>query len=198
VIGAFLARSPLAVLALLVCTTLAACGGSHQPAALHTPTSVCRHAQKAAAAIVGPTALRIVHSDAADIECALSAGSLKIDVVAQASPRAWEQFDTVVVHQAQAFAGSGSPPRKDLPQDVAGLGYNAAWIPSSREFVATNGTQSSGGSFVTVTLTPRSPRPSSGLKVAKAVASATLAAARAPAHPPPEPFSDHAASMSPP
>lgn len=165
------------IAALTVCLGIAGCGGSSQSAALHTPKNVCRRAQKAAIAAVGSATLRIADPDPANIECLVSARLLNIDVVAQASPRAWEQFDTVVVHQAQAFSGSASPPGQDLPQDVAGLGYNAAWIPSSKEFVATNGTQSTGGSYVTVTISRRSSRAPSGLTVAKAVATATLAVA---------------------
>jgi hypothetical protein len=172
--GAY-ANSSVAALAMGL--ALAGCGGSSGSAALHTPKSVCRQAQRAASALVGQATLRIADSDPANIECLLSARLQKVDVVAQASPRAWEQFDTVVVHQAQAFGGASSSPGRDLPQEVAGLGYNAAWIPSSKEFVATNGTQSRGGSFVTVTITPRSSHGPSGLKVAKAVATATLAVA---------------------
>jgi hypothetical protein len=141
----------------------------------------------AAAAMVGPADLRIADSDPANIECVLSTRLVKVDVVAQASPRAWEQFDTVAVHQAQAFGGIGSNPGQNLPQDVAGLGYNAVWIPSTKEFVATNGTQSSGGSFLTITVTPRSPHAPSGLKLAKAVSTATLAVAPKGASPGPAP-----------
>jgi hypothetical protein len=182
--GATTIRS-LAVLTL--CFAIAGCGGSSQSAALHTPKNVCRQAQKAAATVVGAAAVRIVDSDPANIECLVSTAPLRIDVVAEASPRAWEQFDTVVVHQAQAFGGAAAPPQKDLPQDVAGLGYNAAWIPSSKQFVATNGTQSRGGSFVTVTISVRSSHGPSRLKVAKAVATATLAVAPKGANPGPAP-----------
>jgi hypothetical protein len=165
-------RSGATLLSLIACAAVSACGGSAMD---HSPKNVCRHAQKAAAGVVGHVALHIADSDPANIECVLRTQPLKIDLVAQASPRAWEQFDTIVVHQAQAFAGSNST--KDLPQDVPGLGYNAAWIASSHEFVATNGSQSSGGSFLTVTVTPRSAHGPSSLKVAKAVATATLAVA---------------------
>ncbi|HZU61433.1 MAG TPA: hypothetical protein VE983_10730 [Solirubrobacteraceae bacterium] len=172
---------------LAVCCALCACGGSSDSAALHTPRNVCRQARRALTAAAGPAVLRITRSDPANIECLLQARGLRVDVVAQASPRAWEQFDTVVVHQAQAFGGFAAPHGRDMPQDVAGLGYNAAWIPVNRELVATNGTQSSGGSFVTVTITRRSPQAPSGLKVAKAVATATLAVALKGASPGPAP-----------
>lgn len=175
------------IAALTLCLVASGCGGSSESAAVHTPKNVCRQAQKAAVAVVGSGAVRIADSDPANIECLISAQALEIDVVAQASPRAWEQFDTAVVHQAQAFGGAPAPPHQDLPQDVPGLGYNAAWIPSTHEFVATNGTQSSGGSFVTVTITGRSAGAASGLKVAKAVTTATLKVAPKGASPGPAP-----------
>lgn len=183
--GAFPTRSVSAVLALISCAGVVACGAA---AVDHSPKNVCRQAQKAAARLVGQTSVHIAGSDPANIECRLSAQSLKLDVIAQASPRAWEEFDTVVVHQAQAFSGSSLPTSKQhLPQDISGLGYNAAWIPSSQEFVATNGTQSTAGSFVTVTITNRSSHRASGQKLAAAVATATLAVAPKGASPGPPP-----------
>jgi hypothetical protein len=182
--GAFATRSAAA---LTLCLALCACGGSSDSAALHTPKNVCRQAKRAAEALVGPSTLRIAGSDPANIECVILGRSLKVDVIAQASPRAWEQFDTVVVHQAQAFGGQAAPPPQTLPQDLAGLGYNAAWIPSNQEFVATNGTQSKGGSFLTVTITKRSAHAPPALKVAKAVGTATLAVAPKGSDPGPAP-----------
>jgi hypothetical protein len=102
----------------------------------------------------------------------VSGDGLHVDVNAQASPRAWTQFDTVVSHAAQAPGQSSG-----LPQDLAGLGYSAAWIASQNMLVATNGTQSTGGSYVTVTVAGAHHNQAARLRVAKALASATLASA---------------------
>jgi hypothetical protein len=116
--------------------------------------------------------MRIVNADPANIECHLSGDGLRVDVNAQASPRAWEQFDTVVSHAAQA---PGKP--TGLPLDQGGLSYNAAWIPAQNQLVATNGTQSAGGSYVTVTVAGARHDQASRLSLAKTLATATLAAA---------------------
>jgi hypothetical protein len=132
--------------------------------------------------VLGQANLRITSSDPANIECVLSGKGLHLDVNAQASPRAWTQFDTVLSHAAQA---PGKP--SGLPQDLAGLGYSAAWIASQNMLVATNGTQSTGGSYVTVTVVGRHHDQASRLRVAKALATATLASAPRGASPGPAP-----------
>jgi hypothetical protein len=126
--------------------------------------------------------LRIASSDPTYLECRISARRTQLDVVAQASAQAWTQYDTTVVHQAQAF-GPGSVSQKSaLPQQVQGMSGNAAWLPQQRELVTTNGSQSTGGSYVTVTVT----HGRSSLPLVRAVAIATLAAApRGPSPGPP-------------
>lgn len=181
----------------LCCCAAAGCGGSGQASTNHTapkPTGpvaarVCQAALQAARTqLGGGTSVRIADRDPSNIECLLSGAGMQMDVVAQASPRAWEQFDTVVVHQGQAFGkGTGSAQKnQQLPVDLAPVGdAQSAWIPASRQLVATNGSQSTGGSYVTVNVT-RSPKHGpSNLKVAQAVAIATLA--RAPRGPSPGP-----------
>jgi hypothetical protein len=145
-------------------------------------TRVCEHALHAARGLLGNEAsMRIADTDAANIECLVSGRGVRLDVVAQASPRAWEQFDTVVVHQGQAAYGNGLGSAQANPQqpvDLAPQGdAQAVWIPSNNQLVATNGTQSKGGSYVTVNVTRRSRRGPSSLKVAQAVGVATLAVA---------------------
>jgi len=147
---------------------------------------VCHAGLRAARGLVPGTAVRVIDSDPANVECRLGGGGVDLDVVAQRSPLAWTQFDTLVSHAAQAF-GPGTVHRASmLPRDLAGLGYNAAWIPERRQLVATNGTQLAGGSLLTVTVThaDRGARPV--VAVAEAVATATLAVApRGPAPGPP-------------
>jgi hypothetical protein len=117
--------------------------------------------------------LRIANSDPAYLECLISARRTKLDVVAQASAQAWTQYDTTVVHQAQAFGPGSVSQKAALPQPVQGMSGNAAWLPQQRELVTTNGTQSTGGSYVTVTVT----RGPNRLPLVRAVAIATLAVA---------------------
>jgi hypothetical protein len=157
--------------AALGCAVLAGCGSSGPK--LPAATRVCRDTLKAARTVLGQANVRITSTDPANIECLLSGDGLHVDINAQASPRAWTQFDTVLSHAAQApgQAPGGSP------QDLAGLGYSAAWIASQNELVATNGTQSKGGSYVTVTVAGARHSQASRLSVAKALATATLASA---------------------
>jgi hypothetical protein len=146
---------------------------------------VCNRALAAARPLLGArTVLRITGRDPANIECRISGAGIHLDVNAQASPRAWAQFDTVLVHEVQ-----GTPPTNAknpaLPIDIPGPN-SAAWIPANSQFVTTNGTQSKAGSYVTVNVTRRSRRGPSSLKAARTVAEATLAAApRGPSPGPP-------------
>jgi hypothetical protein len=122
--------------------------------------------------------MRVTNRDPANIECLISGTGIRLDVNAQAAPRAWEQFDTVVVHQAQANETGTSKNNPQLPIDLPPQGdAQAVWIPANRQLVATNGTQSTGGSYVTVNVTRRSKRGPASLKVAQAVGNATLAVA---------------------
>lgn len=153
-------------------------------------TQVCQSALQAARGLLGSgTSVRIADRDPANIECLLSGAGMRLDVVAQASPRAWEQFDTVVVHQGQAFGhGSGSSQQNSrLPVSLPPQGdKQSAWIPADRQLVATNGSQSTGGSYVTVNVTHTPKHGPSSRKVAQAVAIATLAhAPRGPSPGPP-------------
>jgi hypothetical protein len=154
----------------LCCAALAGCGSSGPK--LPVATRVCRSNLEAVRGVLGQASMRITSSDPANIECLLKGDRVHVDVNAQASPRAWTQFDTVVAHAAQAPGQSGG-----LPQDLAGLGYSAAWIASKNMLVATNGTQSTGGSYVTVTVAGARQSQASRLRLAKALATATLKSA---------------------
>jgi len=122
--------------------------------------------------------MRITDADPANIECVVRGSGVHLDVNAQALARAWDQFDTMVVHQAQANETANSQNNPELPIDLPPQGdAQAVWIPASSQLVATNGTQSSGGSYLTVTVTRRSKRGPSSLKVAQAAGNAALAVA---------------------
>jgi hypothetical protein len=179
-----LARASALPLA-MICIGVGACGGDAGPH-LQVATRVCRGDRSAVRHALGAASLKIVDRNPANIECMVSGGGVRVDVVAQASSAAWTEFDTLVSHQAQGFEGAGSNPASK-PVDLAGLGYNAAWIASDSKLLATNGTQFQGGSFVTVTVAGRAPNGTSKVGVAKAVASATLAAAPRGPNPGPPP-----------
>jgi hypothetical protein len=166
----------------MACLGLAACGSSGPK--LPVATQVCRNGLHAAGHVLGAVSVRIANPDRANIECVLSGAGVRVDVVAQASAYAWNTFDTLTAHQAQGFENSSNPAR--LPTDLAGLGYSAVWIVSDSKMLATNGSQSQGGSFVTITVTGHPRNGISKLRVAEAVATATLASApRGPSPGPP-------------
>lgn len=149
---------------------------------------VCGHALEAARGLLGhQTTMRVADADPANIECLVSGGGVRLDVIAQASPRAWAQFDTVVVHQVQGFGTGSAKDNARLPVDLPPRGdTQAVWIPADNQLVTTNGTQSTAGSYVTVSVIRSGRRGPSSLKLAQAVGNATLAAApRGPSPGPP-------------
>ena len=110
----------------------------------------------------------------------MSKGAVKVDIVAQASELAWTLYDTTQVHLIQAFGSGSVHVASQLPHQVPGLSGNALWVPAQNELIATNGSQSRGGSYVTVKVRA----PGSGLAVATAVARATLRLAPRGSNPP--------------
>jgi hypothetical protein len=172
----------------LLCLAATGCGGSSGPAPAKNATALCRDVQAKMVSVLGqPVAVRIANHDPANTECVLTVPGTKLDVVAQASPQAWTQYDTTVVHQSQAFGGKAGSSSSNLAVSVAGLGYNASWIPSQQQLVATNGTQSTGGSYVTVTVTRSSKSKPSNQSLAEAAATRTLAVAPKGPNPGPPP-----------
>ena len=169
---------------LLCCTVLAECGGSSQQraAAPSGPPAqrVCNGELRAAGALISGAHVRILDRDPTNIECLVSKGAVTIDTVAQASELAWTEYDTTSVHLIQAFGSGPVHVASELPHQVAGLGGNSLWVPAQRELIATNGSQSQGGSYVTVKVKGTS----SGLALATAVARATLKLAPRGSNPP--------------
>src|SRR5437588_531277 len=86
-----------------------------------------------------------------------------------------------------AACGGAAADSARMPHDPAGLGYTAAWIPADSKLLATNGSQSQGGSFVTVAAAGSPPPGTSKLRLAQAVATATLASAPRGPNPGPPP-----------
>lgn len=155
----------------------AGCGSSSPPAAkVPAPQRVCSRAAQAATGMIGHVSLKIADSDPANIECVLQGRGIRIDAVAQAATQAWTEYDTTLVHQVQAFAGTAHG-RGELPQGVSIKGAQASWIPAESELVATNGTESTAGSYVTVTVAGRLPHATHKLNLAQSVGAGVLAVA---------------------
>jgi hypothetical protein len=114
--------------------------------------------------------VRILDRDPQNIECLVSKGGVTVDTVAQASELAWTEYDTASSHLSQAFGPGTVHVASEMPHQVPGLGGNALWVPAQSELIATNGSQSRGGSYVTVKVKGTG----SGLALATAVARATL------------------------
>jgi hypothetical protein len=175
---------------LLCCGTAAGCsaaasGSKGSPST--TPASraaavaarVCQSAGQAARPLLGDgTRVRVADDDPYHIECLISARGISVDTVAQASSGAWNLWNTYCTHQVQAWDEGSVHVPSELPQLVTGLStVNAAWIPAENKLLATNGTDLIGGTYVTVTVTGRSPGGPSSLAVATAVTRALLASA---------------------
>ncbi len=120
--------------------------------------------------------MRITNSNPSNIECVVTAGGQRVKVSAQALKFAWNEFNTLSAHFAQAF-GPGTVHDPALtPTDIANAGYGAFWVAGQSTLYATNASESTGGSYVTVTVTGRASN-ESRLNLAEKVATATIAAA---------------------
>jgi hypothetical protein len=172
-----------ATLVLTLCAVSAAgCGGggtstSSSGASMPVAARVCARAHQAAAAqLHGPVSTRVANSDPANVECVLKRGRARVDVVAQASPQAWTEFDTTQSHQDQVY-GPGIHTPGQIPRNESVGSMLAQWIPAKNQLFATNGTPTRGGSYVTVTVT-RGPSPDAArARLAQAVGVATRSGA---------------------
>ena len=172
----------------LACLLLGACGASGGSETVHSARQLCLAVRVTAARVLRQSVdARVADPDLANIECLLSGGGVRVDLVAEASPRAWSQYDATVVHQSQAFGSTATPKASDLPVNLGGLGFNAAWLPQQQKLVATNATQSTGGSFVTATVTRTAKGGPSSERLAKALVIKTLAVAPKGPNPGPPP-----------
>ena len=120
--------------------------------------------------------MRITSSDPSNIECVVTAGGQRVKVNAQALSHAWNQFNTLSAHFAQAFGPGTVHDAANTPTDIGGVGYGAFWIESQNTLYATNATDSQGGSYVTVTVTGRGSN-ASRMSLAEKLATATIAVA---------------------
>lgn len=162
----------------LVCLVAAGCGAaSSTTPARPAAERVCPGAQRAAAAALGyAVTAHIAERDLAHLECVLHGRRLRVDIVSEASTRAYTEFDTTTSHQSQVY-GSGvhEPGQIPIPASVPGS-VVAVWIRAQREIVATDASPTHGGTYVTVTVTGRSLPGQAALGLAQAAARATFAA----------------------
>lgn len=168
----------------MACCLTAGCGGgsSAQSTSSAAPKNaaqqVCANARGAAASSLGgAVSLTVADRDPANIECRLRGSGTRLDVVAQQSAQAWAQWDTTQVHQDQAYGPSGDHQPAQIPQFINAPGVLAGWIPAQRMVFATNGSQSKGGSYVTVKVSGRRRRGRADEKLARAVTLAALTVA---------------------
>jgi hypothetical protein len=176
------------------CAAASGCGSGSKPSApsaqkhASTAARVCASAKRGARPLLGGTVhLRVAGSDPNNIECVLDGRGVHVDAIAQASAVAWTEYDTAAVHQAQAYGTGAVHQQSQQPHSVPGLGGNATWIPAKQELIATNGTESRGGSYLTVTVTRHGHDAPSSLAVAAAVGRQILASAPRGPNPGPPP-----------
>jgi hypothetical protein len=182
----------LACAVIACCAATSGCGGGGSPPAPHkhvsTAARVCAAAKRGARPLLGSALyLRIASSDPTNTECVLDGRGVHVDAIAQASAVAWTEYDTAAVHQAQAYGTGAVHQHSQQPHSVPGLGGNSTWIPAKQELIATNGTESRGGSYLTVTLTRHAHDAPSGVAVAAAIGRRILASAPRGPNPGPPP-----------
>jgi hypothetical protein len=171
----------------------AGCGGGGTSSASDAPAKpaeipgrVCGQARTTAANVLGTqVTLRIADRDPTNVECVLHGGGVRIDVVAEQSPQAYTQFNTTESHQEQVYgpAAPGVHNPGEIPKDASEGQMIAGWIPAENQLFATNATPTTGGSYMTVTVTGGHKRDAERRKLARAVALATLAVAPRGANP---------------
>jgi hypothetical protein len=148
---------------------LAGCGGSGSSAASARSSApsarasgptfaerVCGDARQAAAQALGSAlSVRIVSPQAASLQCVLTGQQVQVTLGSQAGSRAYTEFDTEVAHQDQVF-GPGIHDPSQIPAEVTVPGaVVAVWIPAQMLLVATDATPTTGGTYVTVSVSGR-------------------------------------------
>lgn len=174
---------------LLCCASAAGCGGGGNSAGTTSgaqanpasiPGRVCGQAKTKASSVLGaPVTVRIADRDPTNVECVLRGGGVRIDLVAEQSPQAYTEFNTTESHQEQVYgpAAPGVHNPGEIPRDASEGLMIAGWIPAQSQLFATNASPTTGGSYMTVTVTRGSKGDAERRKLARAVALATLAVA---------------------
>jgi hypothetical protein len=163
----------------LCCGAAAGCGGSGSTNSFTAaPKDAARRVCDAARGAAAPSlhqavSLKIANGDPANVECLLRARGTRLDLIAQQSAQAWAQWDTTQVHQDQAYGPSADHQQSQIPLSFNAPGILVAWIPAQRMLFSTNGTQSKGGSYVTVTVSGKR-RGQAEIQLARSVTLAAL------------------------
>ena len=147
---------------------------------------MCGQAKTTAASVLGSAVtVRIADRDPTNVECVLRGGGLRIDLVAEQSPQAYTEYNTTDSHQEQVYgpAAPGVHNPGEIPKDASEGPMIAGWIPAESQLFATNGSPTTGGSYMTVTVTRGAKGDAERRKLARAVALATLAVAPRGANP---------------
>jgi hypothetical protein len=160
------------------CGAAAGCGGASSNSFTAAPKDaaqrVCDAARGAAAASLHrAVSLKIANGDPANVECLLRVPGTRLDLIAQQSAQAWAQWDTEQVHQDQAYGPSAEHQQSQIPVSFNAPGILVAWIPAQRMLFSTNGTQSKGGNYVTVTVSGKR-RGRAEIRLARSVTLAAL------------------------
>jgi hypothetical protein len=178
---------------MVCCGAAAGCGGGSSSSSTSSAAPknaaqlVCSAARAAAASSLGGTvSLRITDRDPTNVECLLRRSGTRLDLVAQQSPRAWAEWDTTQTHLVQAYGASDVHQAAEIPKIVNAPGVLVGWVPAQRLLFATNGTQSLGGSYVTIKVSGRHRHGNAEVTLARAVSLAALKVApKGPNLPPP-------------
>jgi hypothetical protein len=162
------------------CCAVLGCGGGSSSSGTSSAAPkdaarlVCAGAQGAAAASLHhAVSLKVANGDPANVECLLRASGTRLDLVAQQSPRAWAEWDTTQTHLLQAYGASDVHQSAQIPKIVNAPGVLVGWVPAQRLLFATNGTQSKGGSYLTIRVSGRR-RGRGEIQLARAVTLAAL------------------------
>jgi hypothetical protein len=163
---------------MVCCGVAVGCGASSASstsgaAPKDTARIVCAAGRGAAAPALKKVSLKVANGDPANVECRLRGKGTRLDLIAQQSAQAWTQWDTEQVHQLQAYGPSAHHQQSQIPVSVDDGDILAAWIPAQRMLFATNGSQSKGGSYVTVTVSGKR-RGKAEIALARSVALAAL------------------------
>jgi hypothetical protein len=123
--------------------------------------------------------LRVASSDPTYTECLLRGSSVSLDVVAEEIPQAATKYETDIVHYVQTYTEpeGGGRKRALLPQNLAKVGTEAAWVPGQRKLLATNATGTATGIILTIVASGPSAGAAKSEGLARAVAVVTLARA---------------------
>jgi hypothetical protein len=163
---------------------LSGCGGSSgasradppasAPAAPAEPAIVAcvPGARRAVSRAAGATArMRTAAVSTGEATCIYEAGARRVDVHVDANPQAEVRFQRAVVERDQNAVWSSAPGR--APRLLQGIGRGADWFPADRELLTTDGRR-----LISVKLVRAPASGRARLRLARAVAGATLAAAR--------------------